>query len=214
MNYKNNQKLIEKGERIRVRMAPSPTGALHVGTARTALFNYLFAKHYGGKFILRIEDTDKERSKKEWEINILDGLKWLGISWDELYKQSERTKTYKTYLEKLLKEDKAFYCWHTLDELQKEQSRQITKKEAPLHICEQRNEKNINKKKIERSIIRLKNNSESKIIGNLHYYLSLNPHEAEYKGMVFTNYDAKFVLHAVTGLISNILKHIENDIKT
>lgn len=164
MDYKNNQKLIKNGQKIRVRMAPSPTGALHVGTARTALFNYLFAKHYGGKFILRIEDTDKERSKKEWEINILDGLRWLGISWDELYKQSERTKTYKTYLEKLLKEDKAFYCWHTLDELQKEQAQQITKKEASVHICKYRNEKNINKKKIERSIIRLKNNNAGKIL--------------------------------------------------
>src|SRR5450759_2019128 len=68
---------------LRVRMAPSPTGWLHIGTARTALFNYLTAKHYGGKFILRIEDTDLERSSKEYEEDIIKSLKWLGITWDE-----------------------------------------------------------------------------------------------------------------------------------
>jgi len=69
-----------KFENLRVRMAPSPTGLLHIGTARTALFNYLTAKHYGGRFVLRIEDTDLERSTKEFEKNIIDGLKWLGIN--------------------------------------------------------------------------------------------------------------------------------------
>ena len=67
---------------IRVRMAPSPTGALHIGTARTTLFNVLFARHMGGTFVLRIEDTDKERSKKEFEDGLIDGLHWLGIDWD------------------------------------------------------------------------------------------------------------------------------------
>ena len=68
---------------VRVRIAPSPTGNLHIGTARTAVFNWLFARHYGGTFILRIEDTDVERSKPEYTQNILDGLKWLGLNWDE-----------------------------------------------------------------------------------------------------------------------------------
>lgn len=85
-----------------VRMAPSPTGNLHIGTARTTLFNYLFAKKYGGKFILRIEDTDKERSTKEFEQDILNGLEWLGLSWDEFSRQSERTEIYKNYLKKML----------------------------------------------------------------------------------------------------------------
>ncbi len=95
-------------KQIVTRMAPSPTGHLHIGTARTTLFNYLFAKRYGGKFILRVEDTDKERSKKEYEEEILEGLAWLGITWDELYRQSERTDIYRSYLEKAIAKDKAY----------------------------------------------------------------------------------------------------------
>lgn len=86
-------------------MAPSPTGNLHVGTARTALYNFLFAKQNGGKFIMRIEDTDKERSTKEYEDNIIDGFKWLQLEWDEMYKQSERTEIYSSELQKLLDKD-------------------------------------------------------------------------------------------------------------
>jgi len=89
-------------------MAPSPTGNLHIGTARATLFNYLFAKKYGGKFILRSEDTDVERSKKEFEDNILDGLKWLGLSWDEFYRQSERTEIYVSYVKKMLENGTAY----------------------------------------------------------------------------------------------------------
>ncbi len=96
------------GREIRTRFAPSPTGVLHVGGARTALFNYLFAKKNGGKFILRIEDTDRERSKKEHEDDILNGLKWLGIEWDEFYRQSERGEIYEKYVKKLLDEGKAY----------------------------------------------------------------------------------------------------------
>ena len=92
----------QKKQGVRVRFAPSPTGTMHVGTARTALFNFLFAKKHNGKMILRIEDTDKERSKKEFEDDILEGLKWLSISCDELYRQSERTAVYKKYLEQLI----------------------------------------------------------------------------------------------------------------
>mgnify|MGYP001578855714 FL=1 len=85
------------------RFAPSPTGFLHVGSARTALFNYLFTKKHGGTFLLRIEDTDKERSKKEFEDDILAGLSWLGISHDgEPTRQSERTAIYRSYLEKMI----------------------------------------------------------------------------------------------------------------
>ena len=91
-----------------VRFAPSPTGALHLGGARTALFNYLFARQNKGKFILRIEDTDKERSKKEHEEDIVNGLKWLGFDFDEFYRQSERENIYKKYLKKLIGEGKAY----------------------------------------------------------------------------------------------------------
>jgi glutamyl-tRNA synthetase len=95
-------------KKIVVRMAPSPTGNLHVGTARTTLFNYLFAKKFGGKFIMRIEDTDKERSTKEYEKDILEGLEWLGLSWDEFYRQSERTEVYVSYVKKMIENGSAY----------------------------------------------------------------------------------------------------------
>lgn len=103
---------------VKVRIAPSPTGNMHVGTAFTALFNWLFARHNGGEFYLRIEDTDKERSKKEYEAVILDGMKWLGLDWDniELYRQSERTELYRTYLQKLLDSGKAFWREYSTEE--------------------------------------------------------------------------------------------------
>jgi len=102
---------------VRVRIAPSPTGNLHVGTARTSLFNELFARHHNGKFIVRIEDTDKERSKPEYEQAILEGLTWLGVTWDEgpdiggeygPYRQSERTESYTQALQQLLDTGKAY----------------------------------------------------------------------------------------------------------
>ncbi|OHA92097.1 MAG: hypothetical protein A3J09_01205 [Candidatus Zambryskibacteria bacterium RIFCSPLOWO2_02_FULL_51_21] len=97
-----------KNENIVVRMAPSPTGYLHIGSVRTTLFNFLFARHNGGKYILRIEDTDKERNKKEYEDDILNGLKWLGLEHDEFYRQSERTDVYKGYLKKMIDDGLAY----------------------------------------------------------------------------------------------------------
>ncbi|MCI0542431.1 glutamate--tRNA ligase [bacterium] len=92
-----------------VRFAPSPTGNLHIGGARTALFNFLFARHYGGKFLLRIEDTDKERSKKEHEENIFKSLEWLGLKYDEeVVRQSERWEVYKKHLQNLLDSSAAY----------------------------------------------------------------------------------------------------------
>jgi nondiscriminating glutamyl-tRNA synthetase len=93
---------------VRVRFAPSPTGYLHIGGARTALFNWLYAKSQGGKFVLRIEDTDTLRSKKEYLDEILFSLNWLGLDWDEIYYQSERFDIYRQYAEKLLSEGKAY----------------------------------------------------------------------------------------------------------
>ena len=89
---------------IRTRFAPSPTGYLHIGGARTCLFNWLFARASKGKFILRIEDTDRSRSKKEYLDEIFDSLKWLGLDWDEVYSQSERFSLYLDFANKLLKE--------------------------------------------------------------------------------------------------------------
>ncbi len=103
---------------VKVRIAPSPTGNLHIGTARTALFNWLFARHHGGQFIVRIEDTDLERSKKEYETNIVEGLRWLGLDWDNenLYRQSERLDVYRRYLQQLLDNGKAFWREYTTEE--------------------------------------------------------------------------------------------------
>jgi glutamyl-tRNA synthetase len=87
---------------VRVRIAPSPTGNLHIGTGRAGLFNYLFAKQNGGTFIVRVEDTDTARSTKEFEQNMIDAFTWLGLTWDEFYRQSERTDIYKSYLRKMI----------------------------------------------------------------------------------------------------------------
>jgi len=117
---------IKPGE-VRTRFAPSPTGFLHVGSARTALFNYLFAKKNQGSFILRIEDTDVNRSSQEFEKNIVESLKWLAIEADEFYKQSERKNIYEKYLKKLLKEGKAYYCFCTEDELEAKRQEQMSR---------------------------------------------------------------------------------------
>lgn len=104
----------EANEKVVTRFPPSPTGPLHIGNVRTALFNYIFAKKNGGDFIVRIEDTDKARSKKEYEDEMLESLRWLGLKWDgELMHQSERTKIYKKYLQKLIDENKAYISAET-----------------------------------------------------------------------------------------------------
>ncbi|NUO10050.1 MAG: glutamate--tRNA ligase, partial [Candidatus Brocadia sp.] len=95
---------------VKVRFAPSPTGYLHIGGARTALFNWLFARHNKGTFLLRIEDTDQQRSTEEATQAILDSMKWLGLDWDEgPYFQSQRLSVYKEYAEKLVAQGSAFY---------------------------------------------------------------------------------------------------------
>lgn len=134
------------GSKVRVRLAPSPTGSLHIGTARTALFNWLFARKQRGKFILRIEDTDQERSKKEFEEDIKDSLRWLGLSWDEEYHQSERSAVYKKYLMALLEKEKAFYCNHPSEK---------NSGERKPHQCDRQSKE---------GIIRFKNDAKEKII--------------------------------------------------
>ncbi|PIU99126.1 glutamate--tRNA ligase [Candidatus Wolfebacteria bacterium CG03_land_8_20_14_0_80_36_15] len=124
---------------VRVRFAPSPTGYFHVGTARTALFNWLFARNQGGKFILRIEDTDLERSKKEYENDVLNSLKWLGLDWDEgpdrgdfgPYRQSERLSIYERSLTLLLTKNKAYWCFCTKEDLEIERQEMLSQGLAP-----------------------------------------------------------------------------------
>ncbi|MEQ1561755.1 MAG: glutamate--tRNA ligase family protein, partial [Nitrospira sp.] len=98
----------EKNEKIITRFAPSPTGLLHMGNYRTAVFAFLYARKNNGQFILRIEDTDRQRSKKEYEDNILESLEWLGLKYDAFYRQSENIKDHTETLEKLIREDKAY----------------------------------------------------------------------------------------------------------
>lgn len=133
---------------VRVRFAPSPTGYLHVGNARTAIFNYLYTRKHGGKFILRLEDTDFVRSTRESEELILQDLKWLGISWDEgpdvggdysPYRQSERLDIYRDYAQKLIKTGDAYYCYCTPEELETQRRDLLARKALPRYTGKCRN---------------------------------------------------------------------------
>lgn len=115
-------------QKIRVRFAPSPTGHLHIGGARTALFNYLFAKCNNGVFILRIEDTDRSRSTEEYIEAIIEGMKWLKLDWDEgPYRQTDRFDIYRSYVERLLNEGKAYRCYCKPEELEQRRQEAISK---------------------------------------------------------------------------------------
>lgn len=125
---------------VRVRYAPSPTGHLHIGNARTALFNYLYAKHFDGKFIIRIEDTDDKRNVEGGEESQLKFLKWLGVEWDEgadvggnygPYRQMERLDIYNKYVNELLEKGLAYKCYMTEEELEQEREEQIANNQAP-----------------------------------------------------------------------------------
>ncbi len=117
---------------VRVRFAPSPTGPLHVGGARTALFNWLFARKHGGRFLLRIEDTDPERSKGEYIEDITSHLRWLGLEWDEeIYYQSERSDIYERYRQALLKTGNVYYCFCQPEELEQMREYQLSRGEPP-----------------------------------------------------------------------------------
>lgn len=146
---------------IRTRFAPSPTGPLHVGGARTALFNFLFARKAHGKFFLRIEDTDRERSDVRFENDIISGLEWLGLDWDAVVRQSERIDLYEKSLRRLLEEKKIFWCSHTAEELSQERDAQMRDKLPPKHVCAFRDGQHASKK--ETGILRFKNDAQGKI---------------------------------------------------
>ncbi|HEY0828594.1 MAG TPA: glutamate--tRNA ligase [Bacilli bacterium] len=133
---------------VRVRYAPSPTGHLHIGNARTALFNYLFARHYNGKFIIRIEDTDIKRNVAGGEQSQLTYLKWLGIDWDEgpdlggdygPYRQTERLDIYRIYWQQLIEKGLAYRCYCTEEELEQEREEQTARNEMPMYSGKHRN---------------------------------------------------------------------------
>ncbi|MBI4159854.1 glutamate--tRNA ligase [Candidatus Wolfebacteria bacterium] len=154
---------------LRVRYAPSPTGYFHIGGARTVLFNWLFARQHNGQFILRIEDTDKERSKPEFEKDILENIAWLGLDWDEgpdqigkygPYRESERLDIYEKYLKKLLDEGKAYYCFCAKEQLEDDRQAMLAQGLAPKysgrcrHLTQEESEKRIAEG--DRSVIRFK----------------------------------------------------------
>ena len=154
---------------VRVRFAPSPTGHLHLGSARTALYDYLIARKTGGQFILRIEDTDQKRLVEGAEQEIYQGLKWLGLDWDEgpdiggpygPYKQSERKDIYKKYAEELMNSDHAYYCFCTPERLNEVRQEQQKRKEMALYDGKCRNLSNdealMRVKTGERHVIRFK----------------------------------------------------------
>ncbi len=128
--------------KVRVRFAPSPTGQLHVGNARTALFNWLFARQAGGVMVLRIEDTDVERSEARFEKQLLDDLKWLGLDWDEgpdvggphgPYRQSDRLEIYREHAERLLREGKAYLCFCSQEELERDRAEKLAQQLPPVY---------------------------------------------------------------------------------
>ena len=132
-------------EKIRVRYAPSPTGHLHIGNARTALFNYLFARHNKGTMVLRIEDTDQKRNVKGGSKSQMENLHWLGIDWDEgpdkggdygPYRQSERKEIYQKYIDQLIDEGKAYYSYKTEEELEAQREEQRAAGVAPHYTYE------------------------------------------------------------------------------
>ena len=117
---------------VRTRFAPSPTGYLHIGGARTALFSYLYARRHGGEFVLRVEDTDRERSTAESVNAILEGMTWLGLDYDEgPFYQTEHMDRYREVIDQLLAEDKAYYCYATREELDALREAQMKRGEKP-----------------------------------------------------------------------------------
>ena len=156
-------------KKLKVRFAPSPTGSFHIGGARSALFNWLVARHAGGTFLVRIEDTDLKRSSRESEENIKASLKWLGLDWDEgidvggpngPYRQTERLDIYKKEVQRLLDEGKAYYCYCSEEELEESRKKQVAAGQTPVYDdhCRHLTEEQIAQYKAEgrKPVIRLK----------------------------------------------------------
>lgn len=132
LQFPEETNIMQKNKQVRTRFAPSPTGYLHIGGARTALFSWLYARHSQGKFVLRIEDTDQQRSTEESTRAILDAMEWLGLNWDEgPYFQAERVTIHREMIRKLIDEDKAYYCVCTPEELEEKRRRALAEGRKP-----------------------------------------------------------------------------------
>lgn len=201
---------------VRVRFAPSPTGFLHIGGVRTALFNWLFAKKEGGKFVLRIEDTDKERSEKRFEDDIIKNLEWFGIYSDEpIWRQSERTETYKKYLLQLIDEGKAYCCTCSEEDLEAEYQAQMSQGLVPKYggRCRAKaNDIELQKKLLDTAVIRIKMPSEivtftdvvrgkvsfdTKLFGDI--IIAKNIHEPLYNFAVVVDDHETNITHVIRG---------------
>jgi glutamyl-tRNA synthetase len=164
---------------IRVRFAPSPTGYLHIGSVRTCLFNYLFCKQNNGTFILRVEDTDFARSEKQYELDLIEGLHWLGLDWqegptkgdDKLYYQSNRTEIYKKELQRMIADGSAYYCFCTKEELDgkkdfaESKGKPYVYDQKCLHLSKEEIEQNLKDNKP--CVIRIKNPNKDVIFKDL-----------------------------------------------
>ncbi len=148
------------------RFAPSPTGYLHVGGARTALYSWLVAKAQGGEFVLRIEDTDRERSTQPAIDAILEGMEWLGLNWDRgPYYQTQRFDRYKELIDKLLEEDKAYKCYCSAERLEKMREEQMAAGEKPRYDGHCRDNPNVGGDKY---VIRFRNPQEGSVVFDDH----------------------------------------------
>lgn len=215
--------------KIRVRFAPSPTGFLHVGSARTALFNWLFAKHNAGIFILRIEDTDLTRSQKEFEENIYEGLKWLGLNWDEgpdiggsfgPYRQSERLKIYQEYTYRLVKEGQAYECYCSQERLNELREKAEKEKKPFIYDGRCRNLTPEEKNKLKNSPFVIRFKTENKIIkvndlikGPVQFDTALIGDQIISKSDGLPTYNFACVIDDVTMKITHIIRgedHLSN----
>lgn len=222
---------VDSAGKVRVRFPPSPTGFLHLGGARTALFNWLYARKNKGVFVFRIEDSDKERSKQEYEEQIIESLNWLSLDWDEgigkekdglQYRQSERTDIYKKYLEKLLAEKKAYWCYCSKDDLEAERQLAIAEDRPPKysgrcrHLAEPPQDKapqvirlKVPDEKIEfHDLIRGKVSTDMGLLGDI--VIAKNLEEALYNFAVVIDDHDMGITHVIRGEdhISNTPKQV------
>ncbi|MDD4362626.1 MAG: glutamate--tRNA ligase [Atribacterota bacterium] len=223
--------MIVRNKEIRVRFAPSPTGYLHIGGARTALFNWLYAKHNNGTFVLRIEDTDRVRSTTDAVKAIFDGMKWLGLNWDEgpevggqygPYFQMQRIDTYQKYTEQLLIEGKAYYCYCTPEELEERRNKQAKENKNALYDRKCLNlseeEKSAFRKEGRKPVIRLKMPAEiikvqDKIKGEMEFDTSLFTDFVIIKSDGIPTYNFAVVVDDINMEISLVMRgddHISN----
>ena len=157
------------------RFAPSPTGNLHIGGVRTALFNYVFSKQSGGLFLIRVEDTDRERSKKEYEEDIISGLEWLGISPDKTpIRQSERSDIYQKAAEKLIDSGNAYWCDCSPEDLEEMREQQAAAGKKPMYDGRSRD---LGLERSDKTVLRLATPLEGETVVNAVSYTHLRAHE-------------------------------------